>query len=71
MAARRKKGKPASGGARLAAAGRRPMLIGWLPDQREKIQAAATADGRSMTQFVMFHALKSAEKILAESGKSY
>jgi len=61
--------KQLSGGAKLAAAGRRPMLLGWLPEHREIIQAAAKADGRSMSQFVYHYGLRAAREILAESGK--
>ena len=59
-----KKPRPKSGGARLIESGRKPMVIGWTPEQHEKISAAATADSRRMTQFVMYHALKAADKIL-------
>jgi uncharacterized protein (DUF1778 family) len=60
----KKKPKQASGGARLTASGKRPMLLGWPQEQAELIQAAALADGRKMTQFVMFHALQAAKKML-------
>ena len=66
MVERRRKGpaKQASGGARLKAAGKHPVLLGLLPDQAEKIRAAAEADGRPLTQFFIFHGLAAAEKIL-------
>jgi len=58
------KTKQASGGARLAAAGKQPILLGVTPEQKEKLKAAATTDGRPLTQFLVFHGLQAAEKIL-------
>ena len=63
------KKKTLSGGARLKADGKHAMLLGWLSEYREKIQAAAALDGRNLSQFVYVHALKAAEKILEKSAK--
>lgn len=61
------KAKPqASGGARLIASGKRPVSLGLLPEQHEKLSAAAALDGRPLTQFLVFHGLKAAEKILGK-----
>jgi hypothetical protein len=70
VARRAKTAKRISGGAGLKARGLRAMLLGWPQEDREKIEQAAQADGRPMTQFVMFHALRAAESILRKSNKS-
>ncbi len=49
------KKKPLSGGARLIASGRSPMILGWTPEDRAIIEAAAHAEGRSLANFVQFH----------------
>lgn len=55
--------------ARLTDAGKKPVQL-WLDETtREKIFAAAHADGRHATQFLIFHGLKAAEKILEKSKK--
>lgn len=64
-----KKKTQASGGARLKAAGRHPVLLGLTPEQRAKIQAAAAADNRPVTQFLVHHGLAAAEKILEKFPK--
>ena len=67
MKTTRKKKAPISGGARLMAAGYKPVILGLTPDQHEKIQAAALADNRKMTQFLVHHGIRAAEKILGNS----
>jgi hypothetical protein len=62
------KPKQASGGARLKASGRHPVLIGFLPDELADLRAAAEKDGRSVTQFVRHHILTVARKKLGKSG---
>lgn len=59
--------KQASGGARLKASGRVPVLLGLLPDQAETIRAAAAADGRPVTQFLVHYGLETAKRILRKS----
>lgn len=56
--------KPVSGGARLMAAGLKPMVIGWRPEDRNIIEEAARLDGRPMAQFVYHHALTAARALL-------
>lgn len=63
----KKKASQASGGRRLKVAGKWPQLLGWPAEARATIEAAAKIDGRKMTQFVMHHALRAAEKILEKS----
>jgi uncharacterized protein (DUF1778 family) len=58
------KKKQASGGARLTASGKVPVLLGLRPEQAEALRAAAEKDGRPLTQFLIFHGLAAAEKIL-------
>lgn len=64
------KKKPPSGGARLTAAGKTPVLLGLLPEQRETLLAAAAAECRPLTQFLIFHGLEAAKKILKKSDNS-
>ena len=59
--------QPTSGGARLKAAGKRAMLLGWPPEEAAAIEPAAKEDGRPMSQFVMHHALVAAKRILKKS----
>ncbi len=61
--------KQASGGARLKASGKHPVLVGFNDDQFALLREAAKADGRPMTQFLMFHGLAAAEKILKKLSK--
>ncbi len=67
MAKKTKAAKPTSGGARLKASGRHPVLLGLMPDQLATARAAANADGRPLTQFFVHHGLAAAEKILKKS----
>lgn len=59
--------KRLSGGARLARSGKRPILLGVTAEQYDEISRAASADGRPMTQFLIFHGLRAAKKILKKS----
>lgn len=56
--------KPLSGGARLIRAGRKPILVGPTEGEKKILDDAAEKDGRSTTQFVLWHALVAAKKIL-------
>lgn len=58
----RKPRQQPSGGKRLADSGKKPMLLGWTPEQWELISRAAKRYGLARTQYVMMHALKAAEK---------
>lgn len=58
--------KPLSGGARLIASGRHPVLLGLQPDQLAKIRSAASADNRPVTQFLIHYGIAAAEKIIAK-----
>lgn len=63
--------KRASGGARMVAAGKKPMLLGWGPEYADLIERAANAQGLRMTEFVMAAALAAARDVLeAKSRKS-
>jgi hypothetical protein len=62
--------KQASGGARLAAAGRVPQLLGWPEEDHDVIREAARVERLHMTQFVQRHALAAAKRILAKSSDS-
>lgn len=65
--ASRKQAKQASGGARLKAAGKHPVLLGLTADQIATVKAAAEHDGRPVTQFLVYHGLQAAKKILGKS----
>lgn len=53
-------GKRPSGGAKLKAAGRHPILLGVSADQLTMLRKAAAKELRPVTQFVIFHALAAA-----------
>lgn len=59
--------KQASGGARMMAAGRKPVMIGPTADEKDILDRAAQIDGRPTSNFVLNHALIAAKKILAKS----
>lgn len=61
--------KQLSGGARLIESGRRPVLLGVPGEQHDLLTEAAQADGRPLTQFLLFHGLRAAEKILGKKQK--
>lgn len=55
-----------SGGARLSASGKKPMLIGWSEADHELIRQAAARQRCPMTSFVMLAAVEKAAKVLAK-----
>lgn len=59
-----KKRKRTSGHAALKAAGRHPLQIGIPIDDYPAIVAAAEAEGRTVSNFVVWHATQAARKIL-------
>jgi uncharacterized protein (DUF1778 family) len=67
----KKKRKQMSGGAKLKAAGKRAILLGVTPDQFDILKLAASLEMRPVTQFVTFHAVQAAEKLIsnAKSGR--
>jgi hypothetical protein len=54
--------KQRSGGARLVASGKKPMLLGLTPEQHEEIRLAALSEERPMTQYVIHHVVAFARK---------
>jgi uncharacterized protein (DUF1778 family) len=64
--AQKKKPASKSSSATHKAAGRRPSLIWFDDEDRATIQAAAKAEHRPMTQFVVHHSLAAARKIVAK-----
>jgi len=65
--AKAKAKKQTSGGARLIASGRHPVLLGLTPGQREIILRAAEIDGRPVTQFLIYHSLAAGRKIIEKN----
>lgn len=49
-----------SGGARLIASGKRPILVGPTAEQHAELSKAAAIENRPVAQFVLHHALKAA-----------
>ena len=47
-------------------AGKIGVLLGFLPDEHEKIQSAAKIEKRSMAQFIIFHSVDAAKKTNGE-----
>lgn len=60
----RKKRKQLSGAAKMKLYGKKPIMLGVLPDQVQKLRTAAALELRPVSQFVAFHALVAAEAIL-------
>jgi len=46
------------------ATGKRAVMLGVTADQHELLQAAAALELRPVTQFVIFHSLREAERII-------
>jgi uncharacterized protein (DUF1778 family) len=65
----RKPRKQLSGGAKLKAAGRKPLLLGVTAEQLGLIRQAAAIELRPVTQFVTFHVLRAAERIIASHAR--
>lgn len=65
--AEKKKRKQLSGGAKLKAAGRKPILLGVTQEQYDKLKLAASLEMRPVSQFVTFHALQAADKVIAQA----
>jgi hypothetical protein len=63
------KTKSKSGGTKMQAAGYKPVQLWLTLEQHKKLFAAASADGRPATQFLLFHGLKAAETILRKNGR--
>lgn len=55
--------KQLSGGARLLAAGKKPVCLGLTEAEHGLLREAAALEGRPMTQFALFHALAAAKKL--------
>ena len=62
--------KKPSGGASMAATGKRCMQLWWMVDDLAIIARAAAMEGRPWTQFVQHAALTAAKKNLEKSSKS-
>ena len=62
-----KKRQQPSGAAKMKKAGKLPVMLGVLPDDLDKIRKAANMELRPVSQFVLFHALRAAEKLLSKS----
>lgn len=59
--------KPLSGTARMKARGLKGFSLAMTPQQKELLEKAATLDGRSLTQFLIYHGLRQAEKIISKN----
>jgi uncharacterized protein (DUF1778 family) len=66
---KRKEKARESGGARLVAAGRRPVSLGLLPAEYDAIKAAAEAKEMPMTEFVTTAAVRAAQSFLEKSSR--
>jgi len=53
----------------MAASGKRPVLLGVYPDDHAIPAAAAEIEKRPVTQFLLYHGVVAAKKILKESEK--
>lgn len=59
--------KPRGGYARVKAKGLRSFNFAVTEEQRETLRKAAELDGRSVTQFLIFHSLEAAKKIISKN----
>lgn len=62
---RKREARQSSGGARMLAAGRKPMLLGLTPEQHDLAKRAAEREGLRMTQLAIRSLVAAAKKILA------
>lgn len=62
--------KRPSGGAQLKAAGKTGILVGVAESDLMLLDEACRAEGRTRTNFLIFHALSAAKKILKNLSKS-
>ena len=60
-----KQRKRMSGGARLKASGKLPVLFGLTPTDKATLQRAAISERRPLSQFMLWHSLEAAKRILA------
>lgn len=67
------KKKPApkreSGGARMLASGKKPIMIGLTHDEHDMVRQAADLVGRPMAQLAKFVLMSEAKRILEKNGK--
>lgn len=55
-----------SGGSRLIASGKKPILLGPSAEEKLLLESAAKKVGVYTTEFVLMHALRAAKRILAK-----
>lgn len=60
-----KRRKQLSGAQKLKAYGRRAILLGVWPEDHERLSAAAQLERRPLSQFIVFHAMQAAERLVA------
>jgi len=53
-----------SGGAKMKAAGLHAIMLGVTPTDWDKLKQAAAFEGRAVSQFVRFHAVRAATQVL-------
>lgn len=61
--------KRASGGARMLAIGKKPIMIGLTADEHDLVRQAADLVGRPMAQLAKYVLLSEAKNILEKNGK--
>ena len=59
--------KPLSGTARQKAKGLKGFSLYLSDEQKEALKKAAKLDGRSMTQFLIYHGVKEATRIISRN----
>ncbi len=60
----KRKGKQLSGAAKMRLSGRKPVMLGLPVDTLETIRKAAAIEMRPVSQFITFHALQAARKVV-------
>ena len=62
--------KQLSGGAKLKAYGKKPILLGVKPEVWEFLKKAALKELRPLTQFILYHACQAASRTLAQESNT-
>ena len=55
-----------SGGARLVASGKKPVLLGLDPADHLLLSRAANAERRPLTQFLLWYGLQAAKRVVSQ-----
>ena len=63
------KAKPMSGAAKMKAAGRHAIMLGVSPQEHRMLKEAAKSEGRPVSQFIKFYALRAASFVYVSNAR--